>query len=373
VAPVSPPLPAALDPADPDPARRRRLASWLRLQAVLALDPGLAARLLRGRDDPEAALRAGGRTLREAAAAVDPEPALRALRACGARVLPLPSAAYPPRLAALAEPAPVLAVRGSPGVLHRVCAAVVGARAPTAYGLAVAREVATELARAGAVVVSGLARGVDGAAHRAALEAGGATAAVLAGGLDRTYPPEHRRLADAIAAEGGAVVSEFPPGTPPRAPYFPLRNRLISGLSRLVVVIEARHRSGSLVTARHAADQGVEVMAVPGPVDRATSEGTNRLIHDGSRMLLEPADAARFLADLLPRAGAAAAAEGRAEEQGLDPAVRALLDHLRRRPAGRDELLAATGASPGELSLGLVELELRGLAVLDRDGRYRAA
>jgi DNA processing protein len=259
-------------------------------------------------------------------------------------------------------------VRGEPEALAGPCVAVVGARAATLYGLDVARRLAGALASAGVVIVSGLARGIDAAAHEAALAAGGRTVALLACGPDLVYPPEHRRLAERIA-ERGAVASELPPGAPPRKVHFPLRNRLISGLSRAVVVVEARARSGSLVTARHALDQGIEVLAVPGPVTAATSEGTNALLRDGAAPALSPAD-------VLAAAGLAAACAqtpgSPAPGAALAAPASAILAALRQRPATRDELGRRLALAPGALSVALLELELAGRVAEDRDGRLRA-
>jgi DNA processing protein len=350
----------SLDPGDP------ALRAWLRLQGALALQPGLAAESLRRTGDPVAALEAcSGR------AAAPPDDAtldawIQLLRSCQARALPLLSRAYPPRLADLAEPAPLLLVQGDPGALARTAVAIVGARAASAYGREVARELAGELARRGVVVVSGLARGIDGEAHRAVLEVGGVTVAVQACGLDRVYPPEHRELAQEIRRRG-AMLSELPPGTPPLPGFFPLRNRLIAGLATVVVVVEARERSGSLITARHALEQGGQAMAVPGEITAATSTGVNRLIRDGAPPVLGVEDVLDELG--WPRAGSKAGVEAGAvsgSEEG-----REILSALRGAPATRNELGRRLGRSPEQLALGLVELEIEGLVMVDRDGRLR--
>jgi DNA processing protein len=224
--------------------------------------------------------------------------------------------------------------------------AVVGARAATAYGKTVAERIARELGGAGVTVVSGLARGIDGCAHRGALAAGGRTVAVLGSGLDRVYPPEHRRLAAAVAS-CGALLSEFPLGSEPEAWHFPLRNRVISGLARGVVVVEAAARSGALVTARLALDEGREVMAVPGHPAAATAAGANQLIRDGARLVRDARDVA--------------------EELGLDLAPPALprdeggaLSWLRPdAPASVEDLCARSGLGMGELLAQLTELELQ--------------
>ena len=281
------------------------------------------------------------------------------------RLVPYASAAYPPRIAALRDAALLLAVRGDPKALGGAFAAIVGARRATAYGLAVARRLAADLAAHGVGVVSGLARGIDAAAHRGALEAGGCTVAVLGCGPDRVYPPGHERLAEEIVGRG-AVVSELPPGAPPFAYHFPLRNRLISALSEAVVVVEARARSGSLITVEHAAEQGREVLAVPGPIDAPESEGPNRLLRDGVAPALDAGDVLRAIGR-----EPAAAARSRNPGEPVDPEARALWLALRSEPATRDELGARLGVSAQELARRLLPLELEGRVREDRDGRLR--
>ena len=348
-----------LDPRDPAPAARAGAAAWLALQRELAFRPvEAAARLAAAPDETLAGFRCAS-----------PERAedLACLARLGVRGLPLVSPRYPPRLRRLADPAPLLWVQGSLEALAAPCVAIVGPRAPTEYGRVVARALARALAAAGLTVVSGLARGVDAEAHAGALEAGGLTVAFQACGPDRVYPADHRRLAARIAA-GGAVVSELPPGTPPRPAHFPLRNRLISGLSLAVVVVEARERSGSLVTARHAAEQGVDVLAVPGPIDAVTSRGTNRLIRDGARVLLD-------VRDVLETIGAEARvpppSAGRASA-GLSPLARDILSRLARGPEARDTLCRGLRRPPEALAPALLELELAERIAEDRDGRLRA-
>jgi DNA processing protein len=242
--------------------------------------------------------------------------------------------------------------------------AVVGARAATVYGLDVARELAAALASAGVVVVSGLARGIDAAAHRAALAAGGLTVAFSACGPDLVYPAEHTGLASEIATSG-AVVTEMPLGTPPLPHYFPLRNRLISGLAEVVVVVEARRRSGSLLTARRALDQGRDVMAVPGPINVPTSQGPNQLLRDGARAVCG-------VADLLDALGLVAQpVRPRRVETALGADSRVMLASLRAGPGTRDELAARLDLTAGDLAMALLELELAGLVSTDRDGRLR--
>jgi len=186
----------------------------------------------------------------------------------------------PGGLLAAGDPLPGLFVRGA--LPHTGGVAVVGSRRATRYGLQIAEAIGRRLAAAGRVVVSGLARGVDGAAHRGCVEAGGVGVAVLGSGIDVWYPPEHRGLGEQLLEGGGAVVSEYPPGTPPAPWRFPCRNRLIVGLSEAVIVVEAAAKSGALITAREALERGRDVYVVPGDIDRPTSEGCNRLIQDGA-------------------------------------------------------------------------------------------
>ena len=201
----------------------------------------------------------------------------------------LDAAEFPSLLAEISGPPECIWIIGDRSLFARTAVAVVGARNASAEGLTAAREIAADLGRAGIVVVSGLARGIDSAAHAGALDAGGTTIAVLGTGIDRIYPPENGALFDRIAAHG-LLVSEFPPGTPPNDWHFPRRNRIISGLSRAVVVIEAREKSGSLITARLAADQGRDVMAVPGTFVGGRNKGANALLRDGAKLVESAVD-----------------------------------------------------------------------------------
>jgi DNA processing protein len=216
----------------------------------------------------------------------EPDPRrLAAWRALpGNRCIALRDDDYPPLLARIANPPPLLYVHGDPAVLWRAQVAVVGSRRASPGGLANAREFCLGLAGAGLAITSGLARGIDAAAHAAALEAGAPTVAVCATGLDEVYPPRHRALAARIGLDG-ALVSEFPPGTPARAPHFPQRNRIIAGLALGILVVEAGLRSGSLITARLAGDYGREVHAIPGSIHHPLARGCHRLIRDGARLV----------------------------------------------------------------------------------------
>ncbi|MEP6782374.1 MAG: DNA-processing protein DprA [Acidobacteriota bacterium] len=196
---------------------------------------------------------------------------------------------YPHLLSQISDPPTCLWTRGDRSALGPIAVAVIGARAASQEGLIAAAEIACDLARAGIVVVSGLARGIDSAAHTGALDGGGKTIAILGTGIDRVYPAENDLLAERIAA-GGLLMTEFPPGTPPEDWHFPKRNRIISGLSRAVVVVEARDKSGSLITARLAADQGRDVMAVPGTIVGGRNRGANALLRDGAKLVESAVD-----------------------------------------------------------------------------------
>jgi DNA processing protein len=363
-----------------EPAAAAELRAWLDLQQALVFAPQRAITALqrtcdarqRNADaqertpDPRAACRIA-RVSPASAAQLDAVE--RRLRELDAVAVPWGWPAYPERLARLPDAPPLLLVRGAVRDLTGPSVAIVGSRAATAYGRATSELFADALARAGYGVVSGLARGIDGVAHEAALAAGGRTLAVMASGPEQVYPRQHRGLAERITASG-ALLTEFPPGTPPRAPYFPLRNRIISALCVAVVVVEARERSGSLVTAGLAAGQGVDVWAVPGPVDAATSRGTNRLLREGAGVATDPG----VLLEELARSGPVPEplAVRRLLDAGEDPEpARRILVALAEGPLTRDALARRLRCAGKELALELFELELSGRVVEDRDGRLR--
>lgn len=285
--------------------------------------------------------------------------------ALGARMLAACEPEFPPLLAALDPAPPLIWVRGDPGLLSRPCVAVVGARIASAAGQRFARGLAKDLGEAGQTVVSGLARGIDGAAHEGALPTG--TAAVLGGGVDDVYPPEHADLYARIV-ERGCIVSESPVGHTAKARDFPRRNRLISGLSRAIVVVEAELRSGSLITARLAAEQGREVLSVPGSPLDPRSKGTNDLIRQGAALCEGAEDVLRALSGLRtlrePQGGLF---DWRGDEPG-EPEVDAARDRLEAlltdAPVSRDELARLAGVPPPVAFAALVELELAGKARL---------
>jgi DNA processing protein len=287
-------------------------------------------------------------------------------------IVALEDARYPRALRHVHDPPRRLHVRGVLAAVPRAfdapAIAVVGSRDATAYGLAVATELGRGLAAAGIVVVSGLALGIDGAAHRGALDAGGATIAVAGSGTDVVYPRQHRALRAAILAHG-AVLSEHPPGTQPLKGHFPRRNRIISGLALGVVVVEAAVHSGSLSTARHALEQGREVFAVPGPVGAPRSYGPHALLKRGAR-LVETVD--DILAELPPGI-ALPRLEGRSDQPTLPPEMAAVLAGIRAGIDTVDALATRCGVKVPEILGNLLALELRGLIVRGPGGRYATA
>ena len=271
---------------------------------------------------------------------------------------------YPAALTAIAVPPPVLWVRGDPSALDAPSVAIVGSRAASPYGLAVSAQLAGDLAAAGLAVVSGLARGIDSAAHRGALDRGGVTVAVLGSAVDVMYPAEHAGLAREIERKNGVVVSELVPGTAPLAMFFPRRNRIISGLSRAVVVVEANEKSGSLITARCALEQGREVLAVPGSVLSGRNRGAHALLRDGARMV-ESAD------DILEELGMMRRARSESEAGAHGAKFDPLLDHLAPGEAcDLDAISERSGLNSPHLLPRLLDLELQGLVRRVGGGRF---
>jgi DNA processing protein len=287
---------------------------------------------------------------------------LQALRQRGIRWLSSTAPEFPRGLASIFDPPVGIFVRGAEAeeLLDRAVVAIVGARSCSPYGASVARTLGRELAGAGLVVVSGLARGVDGEAHRGAVEAGGTTVAVLGCGVDRVYPAAHAELARRVM-ERGLIVSEYAPGVEPAPWRFPARNRLIAGLAAATVVVEARERSGALITADLALEEGREVFAVPGEITSALSAGTNALLRIGATALTSAAD-------VLEAYGLVAAESGPVE---LSLSAERVLAELRDRPAAADELARALEEPAAEVATALVELELAGLTD-EQAGVYRA-
>lgn len=265
------------------------------------------------------------------------------------RCIYLDAPEFPQLLREISNPPTCLWARGDVSLLGATAIAVVGARAATRDGLEIAYQIAADLTRVGIVVVSGLARGVDAAAHTGALDAGGKTIAVLGTGIDRAYPAENKALHERVATEG-LLITEFPPGSPPDLFHFPQRNRIISGLSKAVVVVEAREKSGSLITARLAGDQGRDVMVVPGPTRSGQNRGGHALLRDGAK-LVESA------VDIL-------------QELGLDSAGVPARESLQTVEFTVDEIAAQLGVSAGEALARLLEWELTGQIQRIGSGRF---
>lgn len=377
-------------PAIPDPVKEH-----LALALVPGLGPKLTAALLAAFGSPAAARKATAAQLRgiphigeklsaSLAAAlreVDIQSELDLLDRHGVTPIPLGFPGYPPPLAALTNPPPLLYFRGEWTEADATAVAVVGSRGCTGSGKRLAEQIARGLVRAGITVVSGLARGIDGAAHRGALDAGGRTVAALAGGLSEIYPPEHADLAAEVAGRG-ALVTETPMTVAPQPGMFPARNRIISGLSRAVVVVEANARSGALITARHALEQGREVFVVPGAVDSPASAGCLELIRSGARLVRSADD---ILEDLKGIAVAEYKGSGVRDQESvktgdqtqaqrklfpdeaerppepppnLDPVQQQIFNLLASRRHA-DELAREAGLPIGELSRVLTQLELK--------------
>ena len=331
-----------------------------------------------GAEEPALAALGFSRTAIAGIRAVDWD-AVRRDRDClarlGARIVPIGTDRYPPRLAAIASSPPVLYCRGDPDVLDRAQLAVVGARTATRGGRGRARALARELAACGLVVTSGLARGIDAAAHRGALDAGAPSVAVLATGPERIYPRSNAGLAEELL-DTGTLVTERAPGTLPLAANFPRRNRLISGLSLGVLVVEASLRSGSLITARFAADEGREVFAVPGSVDSPLSRGCHALIRDGAKLVESAVDVIEEFVHLDGLQGPSMPAEPAATDSPADAGgrpgrlARSVLEAVGHDPVTIDQLVDHTGLTPDRLSSILLSLELDGLLDALPGSRY---
>ncbi len=335
---------------------RQLLARFGSAEAALAAIPDLAAR-------------GGGRApvlVSEAAANAE----IARVEALGARYLSIGQGLYPRALAELSDAPPLVTVMGDQTLLDRPLVAIVGARNASAAACRFARGLAHDLGREGVVVVSGLARGIDSAAHDGALESG--TIGVVAGGIDVVYPPENADRQRAMG-ERGLVIAEMPPGTEPRARHFPYRNRIIAGLAQATVVVEAAPRSGSLITARLAGEMGREVMAVPGsPLDQR-AQGCNQLIRDGATLIQNAADVMEGLRTMTGRLASPTAPFGHgAEEMPTEPPSELrdrIVELLGPSPAPVDEIVRLSSAAPGEVQLVLLELDLAGRLERHAGGR----
>lgn len=363
------PLSSGPGRSSPGPNLRARLADALR--GLDPTNPPPTGALLRR--FASAARDSGAARTRVADLQAEAERALESARVAGIVPIGLDDEAYPERLRAIPDPPLVLWTRAAPSFFSSFCppaVAIVGSRAASPYALEMAEHLGAELAARGVVVVSGLARGVDSAAHRGALRTG-RTLAVLGSGPNIIYPAEHARLAEEIAGSGG-LVSELPPGTPPRALHFPLRNRLISGLSLAVVVVEASEKSGSLITAACALDQGREVMAVPGNALAGRNRGAHALLRDGAK-IVETAD---DILEELPVVGRSTNSAGTSERlngrgNGSDLENDRILACLEPGDAcAVDELSSRTGLDTGWILAQLAALELQGRVRRLGGGRF---
>ncbi|MCI0749867.1 MAG: DNA-processing protein DprA [Nevskiales bacterium] len=361
-----------------DPAA---LKHWLALVRAPGVGAAYAGRLLERFGNPEAALRARPSTWKAAgipeslyAGLKNPdwdgvEQDLKWLTGERRCLVTLNDPDYPERLREISHVPPALFCQGNPALLSSPQLAVVGARSATPQGLEIAAGLAAELTRCGLLITSGLALGIDGAAHRGALSAGGATVAVCATGLDRVYPARHRELAHEIAGKG-LLISEFPTGTPPLAEHFPRRNRLISGLSLGVLVVEAAPQSGSLITARLALEQGREVFAVPGSIHSPQSRGCHALIRQGAKLTESVRD---ILEELGPRVGMdRVPADGvpSSAASDLDPVQQRVLEAFGFGATTFDTLVERLSLSVEALSSALLALELQGRVTLMPGGAY---
>jgi DNA processing protein len=342
---------------------------WLRLIRSENVGPRTFRTLLRYYGNARSALRAlPGLASRGGASRTtrippreEAERELAAMRSLGARILAWSDPEYPPALARIDDAPPLISVRGNADLLNRPMVAIVGSRNASAAGAKIASRLARDLGQAGFVIVSGLARGIDAAAHRASLASG--TMAVLAGGQDRIYPPEHADLLDQIL-DDGVALSEMPLGWEPRARDFPRRNRLISGLAMGLLVVEAARRSGSLITVRFALEQGREVFAVPGSPLDPRAEGTNRLLKEGATLVTEASDVIAVLEPILGRKLEPPAEEAPAPREPEilpDTEARArVLALLGPTPVTLDDLVRLAEAPPAVVRTVLLELELAG-------------
>ncbi|HEY2759817.1 MAG TPA: DNA-processing protein DprA, partial [Pirellulales bacterium] len=368
----APPMPLEPDFITASPS----LVAALRLAFVPGVGPRIRRKLLEKFGTPEAVFaaaysdlrlveRVGPKLCRAICAAreeIDVEAEIDLCRRSDIQIITECDDAYPRLLRELPDPPGVLFVKGRIIPSDAMAIAIVGARHATHYGLAQAERLAGGLARAGLTVVSGLARGIDAAAHRGALSAGGRTIAILASGVLNIYPPENRELSEQIAAQG-AVVSESPPHFEPLAGMFPQRNRIISGLSLGVIVVEASVRSGALITARHAAEQGRDVFALPGLVTSRMSQGCHRLIRDGAKLVETVDDVLEELGPLV--AAAPAQGDGREihhpAELSLNDLERQVLTAIPEQSATIDTVIAASGLTAPQVLSTLSVLEMRRL------------
>jgi len=352
-----------------------RLADALRLALISGIGPRLRKALLEAfgtakdvLDAPPSELRRvpgiGGELTRRIAVAREELDVAAELELCERhkiKIITDEDEAYPRALREIHDPPGILFVRGTILPQDALSMAIVGSRHATQYGLAQAERLAGSLARAGLTINSGLARGIDAAAHRGALAAGGRTIAVLGSGVLNLYPPEHAELAVEIARQG-AVISENPPESPPLSGAFPQRNRIISGMSLGVVVVEASTRSGALISARHAMEQGRDVFAVPGRVDNRMAHGCHRLIRDGAKLVETADDVLEELGPLVAPAESASGAEiHHPAELLLNEIEQAVLAAIDSEPTSIDHVVSASGLPTGQVLATISVLEMRHL------------
>ncbi|HWU68436.1 MAG TPA: DNA-processing protein DprA [Stenotrophobium sp.] len=360
--------------------RAEALKSWLILIRAEGVGPVSVARLLAHFPDAEAALQAGRSGWRKAGLDGKAQAGLSApdlsrvesdldwLSGPRRTLVTIDDPRYPPLLRECDGAPPALFCQGDPDLLPLPQLAMVGARSATPQGIENAQAFAADLAGRGLVITSGLAMGIDGAAHRGALSVDGLTLAVCGTGLDRVYPAQHREMAHQIAQKG-LLVSEFPPGTPGRPENFPRRNRIISGLSLGVLVVEAARESGSLITARMASEQGREVFAIPGSIHNPLARGCHGLIRQGAKLVESANDILEEIAPHIriaqrPSASATAAA-------AIDPQHQDILDALGDDSLSVDQLVQRTGMPVAALSAALLALELEGHAAVVDGGQYQ--
>ncbi len=357
-------------PAGPQLSDRQRL-SWLRLIRTPNVGPASFRDLVNRFGSAEAAIEmlpelmisGGANRLVRIPSVAEAEAELETARKAGARFVAIGEPDYPAMLRSMSHPPPLLALRGEGAVFRLPAVAIVGARNASLAGIKMARTLASGLGEAGYAVVSGLARGIDTAAHQGGLATG--TVAALAGGLDQPYPPENAGLCDEIAGKGGAIVSEMPFGWQPRAQDFPRRNRLVAGMALGLIVVEAAQRSGSLISARLAGEMGRLVFAVPGSPLDPRAAGANRLLKDGAILVTETAD---VTAALTPLAGDPIPPANVLEEPpdfsstpppGEDDRAR-VVEALGPTPTAIDEIIRHTGLHPAQVFMVLLELDLAG-------------
>jgi DNA processing protein len=349
------------------------MLSWVALNMVEGLRPAPRASLLKAFGTPENIFRKSEMELRSVAD-IKPEIAhrithfdmrtaeneMRSAERAGIKILCSEGNTVPSLLKSIPDPPLVLYVRGNLD-LNEICVALVGSRKATTYGLNVTQSLARDLVHVGITIVSGLARGVDARAHSAVVQEGGRTIGVLGSGIDVIYPSEHRSLADRIA-QSGAVVSEFPLGTPPNRENFPIRNRIISGMSIAVVVIEASQKSGSLITARMASEQGREVMAVPGNIFNESSRGCHALIKDGAVLVESWKDVVAALPEDVAKSLSIPADADETPSENLTEIEKSIIALLSfDQPKHIDQLAGIAGIRPQDILGALADLELKSL------------